>query len=343
MPETTQLPLPLDDSNPPTPDEKAAPQPLPSVEMPPPERLLATILDEESIPRLEALSARLLEDGSAARIAAELERYVHPPLVTRLLGKPTPEQRINAIHMIVLLGHPVDVKPFITAMWGRSSRVRLAAATALGVIGAWPAIPDEEAGRIVNGLIVALHHRYAEIRTVAAQSLAALNAWPAIPAMIERLDVEKNRDVREAVALAMGQIGKPEAAEPILDAYDKDRLGYRVSYDALIAMGQPAAEPLLGVVRRWNIRVVSRALAADVLAHLGTQEAVEPLIIIMSRPHEHEVVRVAAARALGVLGDRAAIPALEAVRREETDPGPYVRKAVAEALTRLSPPGTTSP
>jgi HEAT repeat protein len=100
-------------------------------------------------------------------------------------------------------------------------------------------------------------------------------------------------------------------------------------------MGQPAAEPLLGVVRRWNIRVVSRALAADVLAHLGTKEAVEPLIVIMGRPHEHEVVRVAAARALGVLGDRAAIPALEAVGREDADPGPYVRKAVADALALL--------
>jgi HEAT repeat protein len=74
-----------------------------------------------------------------------------------------------------------------------------------------------------------------------------------------------------------------------------------------------------------------------VLAYLRVQAAVEPLITIIERPHEHEVVRVAAARALAVLGDPAAIRPLEMVYDEPGNPGPYVLRAVDDALAALKP------
>jgi HEAT repeat protein len=309
----------------------------PPIDYPAPDQIVPTILEARSLDLLEALAALVSAAGDAPGIAAELVEVVRDTGLAGLIGGYSKEQRAAAAVMIGLLRQPVDVEPLVQGMWDRSGRVRLALTQTLGELGTLPDLPPESLGQIVNGLIVALHHNQPEIRTASARALGYMRAAVAIPKLIERLSDEEDQEIREVVAVILGVFNTTEAIEAILEAYDYDRLPRQLSYDLLTAAGDTAVEPLLGAMRRWNIRVVSRALAADVLAHLRVQSAVEPLITIIERPHEHEVVRVAAARALAALGDPAAIRPLEMVYDEPGNPGPYVLRAVDDALASLKP------
>lgn len=207
-------------------------------------------------------------------------------------------------------------------------------ATQLLALLAWNGWKVQPGGYEIRGLTEALKHEEPIIRMDAALGLGKLQATDALDALLARLNEDDDLEVRQAIAAALSALALPDVVQPVLEAYEADLLPYDICYDALFALGKTALEPLLGVMKRWNKRVVSRALAADLLGVMGAQDAYPSLIRIIDRPHEHPDVRVAAAQALGRLGDPAAISPLQQVYTEYDVPRALLR-AVDEAIALL--------
>ncbi len=312
-------------------------------DQPPPESdtdLFEAIINAASPERLSILASQAGRENRAQTVAQNLAVIVHPRSQRSLLGRLrgggrySVSQRRNAIAMIRLLRQPVDVEPFIAAIWDRNALIRLEATEALGEIGLWLDWASSQMARIVHALTIALRHRYAEIRQAAALAVARISAWEATDALFQRLEVEKDPAVRETVALALGVLSSAEAVFPLLDSFENEEIEREVCLDALARLDQGAVEPLISVLRRWNVRAVSRAIAAEALGLFGQELAFEHLMIVLERPHEPEDVRIAAARALGQLGDSAAILPLWRIR-QEPGIGLALAQALDEALARL--------
>ena len=127
---------------------------------------------------------------------------------------------------------------------------------------------------------------------------------PAVAPLIEALQDEKYV-VRQAAALALGDMGDPRAVEGLIE-----RLG-----DASEAVRQSAAVSL---------------------GKLGAQEAVEPLIQAMS--DESELVRKAAINGLGMIGDKRALPALKRAAAEDTEAVTERARAVMQEIEAETAP-----
>jgi HEAT repeat protein len=164
----------------------------------------------------------------------------------------------------------------------------------------------------------------------------------ALPALIDRLMVEKDGQVRLIVLDAVASLG-PDA-EPAIPAlvhtlktnYGGQRLeethqDYRSAL-ALAAIGKPAVEPLRGLLKESKENV--RAEVASALGRLGpdASPAVPDLIPMLGDKSER--IRLDAARALGAIG-AAATDALVAACSDEST---TVRARAVEALGRSSAP-----
>lgn len=300
--------------------------------------LLDEIIDANSHEELEKLARRINEQRLVEAVAPDLARIVRPGTRRWLLGgRYSVEQRKNAIRMIRLLRQPVDAEPFIATIWDRDADLRLEAANTLGEIGMWVDWASPTMAHIIHALKIALRHRYPEIRQASAHALGRLSAWEATDALTKRLEIEKNPNVRDAVALALSRLSGADAVFPLIDSYEEGELDYAVCLDALVNLGDRAVEPLISVVRRWNVRLISRQIAADALGRIGSPAALEPLMVILQRTHEPEDVRIYAARAIGQLGKPEVIQTLRWVYHEP-GAGKELVKALEEAIERLDKP-----
>ena len=128
---------------------------------------------------------------------------------------------------------------------------------------------------------------------------------------------------RVQAAIALGRLGDKRAIEPLIDILkrnainpnelkDLDSAGltdmrsmqvqswYQSStkiLDALVKIGPPAVEPLIGLLKDENVFL--RSFAAKSLGELGDKRAVQPLIEMLK--DEDEEVRQSATRALDKL------------------------------------------
>jgi HEAT repeat protein len=118
--------------------------------------------------------------------------------------------------------------------------------------------------------------------------------------LIKALDYPKHWRVRRDAAEALGEIGDPDAVEP-----------------------------LIGVLRDDNPSV--RMSAAEALGQIGDVRAVEPLIA--ARKEASWSVRRAAAEALGRIGDPDATDALTAALEDHDS---NVRRAATESLEAIA-------
>ena len=118
--------------------------------------------------------------------------------------------------------------------------------------------------------------------------------------LIKALDYPKHWRVRRDAAEALGEIGDPDAVEP-----------------------------LIGVLRDDNPSV--RMSAAEALGQIGDVRAVEPLIAAMKEASWS--VRRAAAEALGRIGDPDATDALTAALEDHDS---NVRRAATESLEAIA-------
>ena len=238
-----------------------------------------------------------------------------------------------------------DVDGLIKALgYQKNADIRRAAAAALGKIG------DASA---VRPLIAALNDSDNDARQAAGEALVAIGP-PAVEPLVSALeDWRADADMHIAAAWTLGQTGDSRAVEPLVAAlHDRDKDVRQAAAEALVEIGQPAVEPLVAAlhdrdkdVRRAAAEAMQK-LAVPVddgtlawyavalenwtwAVHLGAA-AVEPLISALQ--DSDEGVRQAAAEALGQIGDARAVEPLVAALKD-SDEG--VRQAAAEGLGQI--------
>ncbi|GAA3220607.1 HEAT repeat domain-containing protein [Actinocorallia longicatena] len=137
-------------------------------------------------------------------------------------------------------------------------------------------------------------------------------------------------EVRAAAALALGRIGDPRSARPLLKALAGHRpVGPDPVAAALVRLGPAAAPQLRAGLESPQPR--ARSTSAAALGVLGGPRDVRELLSRLEREEEADV-RVAILGALGRLGSPASAGAISA-RLGDHDPA--VRRAAAEALGEL--------
>ena len=152
------------------------------------------------------------------------------------------------------------------------------------------------------------------VRDISAMGEDSSVALPCLVAMLEDPDVQ----VRAAAAESLGEIGVPDAVDPLVEVME-------------------------GRDEDWSVR----ARAARSLGKLGDAKAVDPLIASLN--DMTVPVREMSVIALGEIGDPAAREALEKVARLDSDL--ETRYEAEEALGKLAPnpspenrePSDTSP
>jgi HEAT repeat protein len=173
-----------------------------------------------------------------------------------------------------------------------------------------------------------LTHRDPVRRARAAELLGDLRLTEAVKPLCMLLN-DHRADVRVVAVRALGAIGDPAAAEPLLDALTRNVPSQMVA-DALARIGVDSVPALHGALGHREALVVVTALEG--LALLGATGSAEAVAAVL-RDSPEPAVRVAAAAALGRLGGRAALAPLLAA----ADPGnpSTLRTAAAQALGAL--------
>jgi HEAT repeat protein len=205
--------------------------------------------------------------------------------------------------------------------------------------------------------------RGSAVRRARAAEMLGYLQWPDAAEPIGRLLTHRRTEVRVVAVRALGAIGDPASAGPLLDslthavpaqmvAHALSRLGVEalpalrqalrhedplVRTTALDAIGlvgaTGSAQAVTDLLRDEHPSV--RLAAAGALGRLGGREAVAPLLVAVRAGNPTEL-RAAAARALGSVGSD---PAGEALAELLADPAYQVAHQAAQALRQLGPPG----
>lgn len=176
-----------------------------------------------------------------------------------------------------------------------------------------------------------LHRSGALRRARAAELLGRARERGAVHQLLVLLD-DRDPEVRPVAARALGRIGAPRAAGPLLSALGREHhaLPVTVVAQALLRIGLPGA-PAVAVSLMASSGLV-RTTAADVLGRLGAAAAHDRLVDALAHDGSDEV-RAAAATALGRLGLPGSAGPLLAVAGEGAVP--RVRLAARQALAAL--------
>ncbi len=266
---------------------------------------------------VDSLVAALQEKSLAEAAASALgdigdHRAVDP--LTAALYKGDWQMRRSAANALGEIGGGGARESLITALKDPEEQVRQAAARALGKIGG---------AQAVEALLAALKDGEMRVRAAAAEALGVIGDVRALKPLIAALD-DRNPGVSEAAANALGRIGAP-AVEPLLTAFLGENLFVRNAADSALSRagwwpGKDAkSAAYLAAKGNW-----------DALVAIG-EPAVEPLIgALQDQKHQDARGRQSAAMALGMIGDpRAVEPLLAALLKED------VRETAAEALERI--------
>ncbi|NUR15182.1 MAG: HEAT repeat domain-containing protein [Dermatophilaceae bacterium] len=211
-----------------------------------------------------------------------------------------------------------------------------------------------------------LRHRSSVRRARAAQLLGLARADHTVPQLVEALR-DESVEVRNSAAYALGLIGDPSAAGPVLAAIGMPDRGLpaATAAEALQSMGVGISEVLREGMRDDNARtrvvaahlsgersftrglpelrhlldhdadLTVRETAATAIGRLGRDEDA----VVLARhtaTDEPLSLRRACVQALGELGDGAAVPVLAALL---DDPDPRLAELSASALLALGPVG----
>jgi HEAT repeat protein len=150
-----------------------------------------------------------------------------------------------------------------------------------------------------------LRHYDAVRRARAAEMLGNLRLAEAVGPVCQLL-ADRRPEVRVVAVRALGAIGHPDAAGPLIDALAREVPAHMVA-DALARIGQPAL-PAVQAALRSDAPVV-RVTALDALGLIGATGSVAAVVDLLADEADPEV-RVSALAALGRLGGRSAVPPL---------------------------------
>lgn len=235
-----------------------------------------------------------VQDAASTVLAGIGEPAVRPLVaVLRDVGLET-----AALRVLARIGEP-SVKPLCAALPSLRGRVRAEAVRTLGVIGHAAA---------TDALIQALRADEYETRSQAAIALGKIEAEKAVGPLIAAL-TDEDCQVRHHVVVALGQIGDPRAVVPLLE---QTHPGRSEIVTALVAIGRPAAEPLLAALDNERFRYY----AAKALARFR-EPPVEGLIRKLRA--EDSRVRRTVAELLGKAHDPRGVPALTAALGDTDD------------------------
>jgi HEAT repeat protein/cyclophilin family peptidyl-prolyl cis-trans isomerase len=299
--------------------------------------LTAALQDAE--PRVRGRAAEALgligDAGSAALVGQMVAGYIQQGAVASI--GPDDEQwpktaEADAVRLgVFALVRQKAWEPLASAVLDSSGRPVSAwwpIAYALQRIGDPRAVPALQ--QLLNG-----PGRYT--RAFAARGLGALKHAASVPALVARLQQSTNDPAMAFTAIhALGQIGAPEGAAPILAALGADKADLNVRLEAVAALTALKSREALIPVQDLLIddSPVLRAAAVRAAA------AIDPdgFLTLLSglEPDPHWMVRAAIADALATIPGEAAIGRL---RPMLDDQDKRVVPAVLEALVRLKAPG----
>jgi hypothetical protein len=171
-------------------------------------------------------------------------------------------------------------------------------------------------------------------RAHAAELLGLLRRSEARDDLVRLLD-DRDAEVRLVAARALGELGDPTAARPLLESLVRARsVPLRVVARSLARLGPTAGTMLVEGLQSRTAQ--GRAVCAEICGLVGVTGAQPALLEIMDRDPDDDV-RIRAARALGRIGLPSALPAL--VRATDTSQPLALRAVAARALGDLGGPG----
>ena len=247
--------------------------------------------------------------------------------------------RDTAVRALIQMKVPA-IKPIIDHLLTfPDAEVRAIACETLGKIAdqtvASP-IEAEEARVVVKPLVERLTNDDAwVVRRKAAAALGSLGdvakEMGVVDVLIARLS-DPRPEVKAAAAEALGKLGDPKAAGPLVATLVHNRYGaVREIEVALEKLGAPALPAILPALTNPEVEV--RRAAVQAVAKIGTSAAVVPLAQRLKDPDL--AIRRRAADALITLADARVVPQLiEALR----DPDPHVYYPARDALANIGGP-----
>jgi hypothetical protein len=191
---------------------------------------------------------------------------------------------------------------------------------------------------VAQGTVDRMHRRARGLGAVrrahAAELLGLLGQLQSRDDLVGLLD-DRDPEVRLVAARALGELGDPAAAGPLLQALVRERsVPLRVVARSLARLGPMGGTVLVEGLASAN--PLARAVCAEICGLVGVTAAQSVLLEVMEHDEDKDV-RIRAARALGRIGLPSALPAL--VRATDSSQPMALRAVAARALGDLGGPG----
>lgn len=254
------------------------------------------------------------------------------PLKIQLSSRKSEERR-NAVHALRAIGTEEASRAAAPALRDGSEAVRATAVMAV------LRLPTEEAAAL---LIPLLSDGSAFVRKEASVAVGMTRSRNGARALSERLQKEKNREVRAALAVGLGLSGDVSAIDrliailktkPVEDDEFIRRSAAR-SIGQLVQMGQTGS--IDATTPRSFLEKIPQPAPERKRVLVDTSEAGRILIRVIADSRESEDTRREAVYALGVIGDSSFRDVIEPLSRSED---PYLARIAIEALARLDKGG----
>lgn len=200
--------------------------------------------------------------------------------------------------------------------------VRREAVITLGEMG------DE---RCVEPLARALRDGDWQVREVAIEAMGQVGS-PAVETLIKLL---RDWDVRKYAILSLGKIRDERVLDPLLRQLRNDEFKDD-AIQALVELGEPAVEKLIGALRDKDENVRKSAVLA--LGRIKSSDAIAPLIDLLG--DQDWFTRLTAAAALESIGDERG---REAIKPLLKDPDMVVKMRVERILAKWKKPSLSQP
>jgi HEAT repeat protein len=287
---------------------------------------LGEIKDPRAVEPMLALLAGY-KSSLAADAALALGKIGDPRAVEPLIAALKDKQhnataRENAATALGAFHDPRAVEPLIAVLQDKDDpAVRMSVAGALGEL---------KDPRAAGPLITALKDPENRVRIGAAGAILKLGT-PALEPLVGALK-DPEAVQRQFAAALLGDLKDPRAILPLIASFqDVDPQVRLRAFQATIAIGEPAFDPLLAALKDANAS--TRQLSVAALAQLGDARAVDPLIAELR--DTEEFVRTTSAMGLGVLKDATAVPPLIACLK---DPDAQLRQSASTSLAMIGAP-----
>lgn len=200
--------------------------------------------------------------------------------------------------------------------------VRREAVITLGEMG------DE---RCVEPLAGALRDGDWQVREVAIEAMGQVGS-PAVETLLKLL---RDWEVRKYAILALGKIRDERVLDPLMLQLRNDEFKDDAIH-ALVELGEPAVEKLIGALRDKDENVRKSAVLA--LGRIKSSDAITPLITMLG--DQDWFTRLTAAAALESIGDERG---REAIKPLLKDPDMVVKMRVERILAKWKKPSLSQP